>query len=174
MSATPVPGHGERACYLRGCDHPNSSPRIPPYGAQRTRLIAYGRWDPFTDAEPVRQHVKELAAAGLTYAAIETLAGVSAAMVHRLMEGATGRPPSRRIRREAAAAILAVSARAVPSPDTRVDGTGTRRRLQALTARGWCPAALAAELGRGGSNVNRILSAGLVEGLHQAGGRRHV
>lgn len=158
----PAPEHGERACYLRGCDRPECVAAHTAYGAQRTRMIAYGRWDPFTDAEPVRQHVRELVAAGLTYTAIETMAGVSAAIVWRLMDGAADRPPSIRIRREAAAAILAVSAEAVPSPDTRVDGTGTRRRLQALMARGWCPAALAAELGRYGSNVNRILSASLV------------
>src|SRR5215472_17265835 len=57
------------------------------YIRRRTRQIAYGRWEPWADAEPVRQHVRKLCHGGATYRAIARAAGVSPMTVHHLVNG---------------------------------------------------------------------------------------
>ncbi|MFI6639982.1 hypothetical protein [Streptomyces sp. NPDC050504] len=110
------------------------------YDTNRTRAIAYGTWQPWADAEPVRRHLRELQSCGLGLRRIAVLAGVDYARLQAVLTGRPGRgtPPQARVRPALAAAVLAVE----PGLDvlgaaTVIDATGTRRRLQALVAGGW-------------------------------------
>jgi transcriptional regulator with XRE-family HTH domain len=111
------------------------------------------------DAEAARGHIQALSAAGVGWKRVAELAGVSTGAMSKLLYGGPGgRPPSQRIRPQTAAAILAVrpSAHAI-APGTLVGGTGTRRRVQALVARGWSQARLAGQLGLTGSNFAAMM-----------------
>jgi hypothetical protein len=111
--------------------------------AHRRRQLAYGRWQPFVDAEPVRQHVRVLMAQGMGWQRIAGAAGVATSSMQRLLYVTSGRPaPSRKIRADSAAAILAVSAQPL-----FVSEVGSQRRLQALLAIGWPITHLAERLG---------------------------
>ncbi|SFT31861.1 hypothetical protein [Streptomyces sp. ok210] len=105
---------------------------------RRRRLIGYGQWKPFVDAEPVRQHVLAIRDAGMSLKNLTAVTGVSSSTLDHLIYGGTGYPPAVRIRTESATTLLAYW----PTLDDYVDGavidaTGTRRRLQALSATGW-------------------------------------
>ncbi|MFE9372292.1 hypothetical protein ACFYM2_21330 [Streptomyces sp. NPDC006711] len=116
----------------------------------RYRQQAYGRWQPYIDARPVRAHVQMLMDYGMGWKRIAAMAGVGRGTVEKLLYGAAhrGMEPSKRVRPETAAKLLAIRPEgdrlggAVP-----VDSTGTHRRLQALVAAGWPQAQLAARLG---------------------------
>lgn len=103
---------------------------------------------PTVDAGPVREHVEKLHRDyGLGLHRIAVLAGVSDTPVRALM-GLTAKRPARRIRRETAAKLLAVTATLDDLPEhTPVDACGSRRRLQALVATGRMPIDIAAETG---------------------------
>jgi hypothetical protein len=150
--------HGERARYVHGPDE-NGTPGVPcrcaacteassAYERGRERQVLYGRWQPYVDAGPAREHLRDLAGHGIGWRRAATLAGVGNGTVSKLLFGGPGeRPPTRRIRPETAAKILAVR----PSLDTLgakalVDATGPRRRLQALVALGHSQASLARRL----------------------------
>jgi hypothetical protein len=129
------------------------------YESHRRRQIAYGRWQPFVDAEPVRRHVRSLMGAGLSRRRIPELAGVPDATVGRLLYGKAGKPPSKLIRAEAAEKILRVRATDENlSPRTLVDATGTHRRIQALIANGWPRVKLAEQFDFDRNAVGRCLS----------------
>lgn len=131
------------------------------YGNHRRRLIAYGQWQPFVDAGPVRDHVRKLQAAGLGAQRIALIADVSVGAMWRLLYGDLhrGTPPSKRIRPATAAAILAVRVDIdTLEPRVRIDAVGTRRRIQALAAIGWSLAYQAERLGRAPSNYRAILA----------------
>src|SRR5215467_9331032 len=87
------------------------------YVRRRSRQIAYGRWEPWADAEPVRQHVRKLRRGGATYRAIARAAGVSPMTVHHLVNG--HRPhaeqPPHRISSAQARQILGVTLAAIAS-----------------------------------------------------------
>lgn len=154
----PIPPHGT---YTRqknhGCTCEECRQAYRDYTNGRNRLIAYGRWRPFADAEPVRRHVRELMAAGVPWRQVAADAGASAGTVYRLL---FLDPPTVRIRTSTAERLLAVSA----SPETLgdavpVDATGTRRRLQALGAVGWSCQKIAPYLGIDASGVVRARTA---------------
>jgi predicted transcriptional regulator len=124
----------------------------------RYRLIAYGQWDPFTDAGPARAHVLALSTYGVGWKRIASVAGVSQGAVQRLLWGRRGEPPTRRMRHATAARLLAVRpSPALLGPGTLTAAAGTRRRLQALIAVGHCRIVLAARLGVASTNLNRII-----------------
>jgi transcriptional regulator with XRE-family HTH domain len=128
------------------------------YVTNRERQIAYGRWNPWTDAAPVRAHIEQLQASGLGWRRIADLAGVSRNTVNKIIYGRKGKPPSQRVRPETATKILAVVADLTTLGDhARVDATGTHRRLQALVAIGWSQTKLAARLGIDIGNFNTML-----------------
>jgi hypothetical protein len=124
----------------------------------------YGRWQPYVDAGPAREHVRLLGSAGIGWRRAARLAGVSTSAISKLLYGGPGdRPPTRRIRPQTEAAILAV----LPSPanlggKALTDGTATRRRMQALVATGRPKAQLAARLGMLLSNFSLALERGQV------------
>jgi hypothetical protein len=161
--------HGTRACYVfgpeggsdrsRGCRCTPCAKANRASENERNRLIAYGRWTPYVDAAPARDHLRLLAASGIGWKRAAMLAGVSTGSVSKILYGGPGeRPPSQRIRPETEAAILAVN----PSPafladGAPVDATGTRRRIQALVACGWSQARLAVRLGMLPSNFGELV-----------------
>jgi hypothetical protein len=132
----------------------SGSPRE--YAQWRARQIAYGRWEPWADAAPVRDHVARLRAHGASYHAISQAACVSPATVHRLMRCARhGQPPARIGCRQAHRILAVTPARAGAR---RRDACGARRRLRALLAVGHSPPALARRLGVPPRRVRRLLS----------------
>jgi len=174
--------HGTRARYAWGPDE-HDEPGIGcrcgrctnanrAEAAHRSRMIAYGRWQPYVDAGPAREHVRTLAGAGIGWKRAAGLAGVSTGSMSKLVYGGPGnRPPARRIRPETAARILAV--RAAPEAlggAALVDATGTRRRLQALVACGYSKSRLAERLGMLPGNFAQVMTRGQV----QAGTERAV
>lgn len=148
--------HGTRAKYVvEGCRCRRCKKANRREENHRTRMQAYGRWEPYVDAGPVRGHVRALQEFGLGWKRIAALAGVSASVVSKLLYGVPerGMGPSKRVRPETAARLLAVR----PDPSrlaghAYVDATGTRRRLQALVAGGWPQARLASRLDMTPSN----------------------
>lgn len=114
------------------------------------RQQAYGRWQPWVDAAPVRAHVQALRAAGVGRDRIADLAGVPRSTMNGLLYGrpAIGQPPTQKMRPDTAAKLLAVRPSiGLLADDARTDATGTRRRLQALGAGGWPGVTLADRLG---------------------------
>jgi DNA-binding phage protein len=108
------------------------------WARRRRRLIGYGQWQPFTDAEPARQHVLAIKATGMGLAGIAKHTGVNRGSLDHLLYGSGHIPPAAQIRTENAQALLAYW----PSLDdyedgATIDGTGTRRRMQALAVAGW-------------------------------------
>lgn len=158
MSTTVKPGSGTRqqdVCGTRArynfeqcrCPECTESQRV--YHAARRRKVAYKQWSPWVDAEPARQHVKKLQAAGMGLVRIGELSDMSHGAIWRLEHGnpKRGKLPPFQIRKDTADRILAVTV----SLDTLaafavVDATGAHRRLQALVAVGWTQRRLAERL----------------------------
>lgn len=148
--------HGTASAYIR--DKCRCRPCTDAAGEvwrTRARQIAYGRWQPYVDAEPARTHIRNLQAAGIGLRSIGERASVSSGAIQRLMYGRDGRGQSRRLRGDTAAAILAVTA--IPAQGSCVNGVGTRRRLQALSALGWSRTLLAEHLGVSTASLSRML-----------------
>lgn len=150
--------HGTYACYVLDfcrclpCASANSN-----YEVERVRRIAYGR-PAYVDAGPAREHVRALMAAGLGWKRVAERANVANGVMTKLLYGeqSRGTPPSRRIRPDTAARILAVTADRLADGQV-VDGTGTRRRLQALVVAGWPQARLAERLGMNPANFGPLI-----------------
>lgn len=136
------------------------------YMQQRDRQIAYGRWQVlYTEAEPVRLHIKELNAAGLGLRRISQLSGVNRKTLQWIVGGRSerGTPPSYKVLQDNADRLLAIpipsSVRHQGVADHRpVAAVGTRRRLQALVAFGYPRCYLADRIGMLPSNFGRLLS----------------
>lgn len=159
LAGGPVREHGTHARYVHGPDEHGTAGKPcrcaacttanRETAAHRARQQAYGTWNPLVDAEPAREHLRMLARHGVGWRRAAQLAQVSSGSVSRLLYGGPGaRPPSRRIRPDTLAKILAVQ----PSLDllpaaVLVDATGTRRRVQALAALGWSRAKIARQAG---------------------------
>jgi len=132
------------------------------YLRRRYREKAYGRWNPWADAAPVRDHVRALHdATGADYRQIAAAAGLGTHRVGHLLHGnpSDGKPPARKIRRDAAQRLLALTgAELRPNPRALVPAAGSRHRLRALVATGRPASALTAELGMGEHPVRDIIS----------------
>jgi transcriptional regulator with XRE-family HTH domain len=167
MTTTGTREHGTRARYAHGpgpgngpgcrCDECTAANRAA--ARQRERAILYGRWQPFADAGPAREHVQALARHGIGRRRAAELAGMSAGAMSRLLYGGPGsRPPTRRIRPQTAAAILAIRPSAdLVAPGVLVGAAGTRHRVQALVASGWSQAQLAGQLMTSPGHVGALL-----------------
>lgn len=158
--------HGNAKYHLENCRCPICCKAARDYENNRYRAIAYGRWQPFVDAEPVRQHVLALGEFGIGWMRVAKLAGVSTGGVSKLLYGDRPRrlPPSRRVRPETALKLLAVE----PTLDNlgnraTIDATGTRRRLQALVYAGWTQSELARRMQMNRSNFGKTIVSGFVE-----------
>ncbi|WP_446458600.1 hypothetical protein [Streptomyces rochei] len=128
--------------------------------ARRRRLQALGQWQPYVDAEPVRQHLYKVNAAGMPYRAIcERLGLPNEASLQPLLWGRGPHGPSRKIRRETAELILSYWPALGDFPDgALLDATGTRRRLEALAVRGWSRNAVGREIGMRPDNFRAAVS----------------
>lgn len=130
--------HGYAKYKAEGCRCYTCAWAVSQYNIRRERAIAAGTWQPRIDAEPARAHVLQLMAAGLGRRRIAALSGISATSIEALLQGKSGRPPTRRIAHETAARLLSVTGdRATPADGTPVASTGTHRRIQALACLGW-------------------------------------
>ncbi|MEV5703122.1 hypothetical protein AB0L55_37280 [Streptomyces anthocyanicus] len=119
--------------------------------ARRRRLQALGQWQqPFVNAQPVRDHVNRMRAAGMPIRALEERLGLSAHHLDHLLFGSNGLPPGEKFEKEPAELILAFwpTLNDLPGP-SRIDAAGTQRRVQALETRGFPRAAMARQLGFG-------------------------
>lgn len=160
----------ERICTIDGCSKPWRTRRLchNHYEQHRTRMRMYGRWGEhgsFVDAQPCRDHIHALAAAGISWKQLHKLSGVPLSSISRIIHGRGGRErghegPAKHVTRRTAQRILSVP---VPTrwweyaADGRVgDGTGTRRRIQALSAIGWSQTHCAQRLGWQVGNLNTI------------------
>lgn len=139
-----------RACYVI-CRCRCDGCRAAKSEAERFRIrqTAYGRWQPYVDAEPVREHVRSLMASkiggldGLGLKQISRLTGIGGGTLCKLMYGQQGHPPSKRVRPETAEKILALHPGLVANGAT-VPAGETWRRVREMLAGGFCKA----ELGR--------------------------
>ncbi|MET7713732.1 hypothetical protein [Streptomyces sp. NPDC005407] len=116
----------ERAAYTR-------------WQKKRRWLVSSGQWQPFVDAEPVRQHLRRINAAGMPFMAISERLGLAQnSSLQHLMWGRGAYGPGQQVRTETADLVLAYWPTLDDFPDAaRIDATGTRRRVQALVALGW-------------------------------------
>lgn len=142
--------HGTYACYTHDrCRCTPCTVAQSVYNSQRLRQQAYGRWDNLVDPEPARVHVRALMAQGMGLKRIIAISRVSSGQLFKLLYGKPGpdgtRHPSRRIRRETEAKILAVQLNLADG--ARVLSLGAVRRVQALVALGWSQSKIATRLG---------------------------
>lgn len=126
-----TPGH-KRVCGCDGCrTHRNR------YARFRERHIAYGTWQPRTQAEPVRAHIRDIMKQGGTLRRIAAAAACDHGYLGRVLWGRRGEPDTAHVSTEIADRILAVTIDQVGIRAAHpVDPTGTLRRLRALHASG--------------------------------------
>lgn len=149
-AAKPEPPHHRSLYCVKqfNCQRLECRVRASEYTRERYRKIGYGTWKPYVDAQPVREHIAALRSAGASTPSIAKAAGVSTATLGRILYGWNGSRPDARMRRESAAALLAVrSEDCLIANGALIDATGTRRRIQALVAMGWSFTALSPEIG---------------------------
>lgn len=167
--------HGTRLAYvLDKCRCYPCAEAASQYEHTRQRMALYGRGTPtqLTDAEPVREHVRALMAAGLGWKRVADAAGVSRStlgnMLYGRMRDGRREAPKRRVRRVVADKLLAVGMPTLDDLGGRqlVDATGTRRRLQALSALGWSNVKLAARLGMTPSNYGKTVQSARIYAEH--------
>jgi transcriptional regulator with XRE-family HTH domain len=160
--------HGTRAAYVLDrcrclpCSKANATAET-----QRERQKAYGRYDKYVDAAPVRAHVLALGEQGMGLKRVAKTAGVSTGTLSKLVfgvyadtgtgggrngEGTRVRQPSKRMLRTTAEKVLAVEL--ALADGAQVDATGTTRRVRALVALGWSQSKIAERLGIARSNFH--------------------
>ncbi|MFJ8746662.1 hypothetical protein ACIRL2_45905 [Embleya sp. NPDC127516] len=132
------------------------------YDKRRALARARGEWQSFVDSDPTRTHLESLRAAGLPKTRIAALAGVNIKTVNRALD-----PHRPRLHHDTAQRLLAVTVPTDPvlgtRPESVVDATGTRRRLQALIALGWSRPALAEHTPRSAEMLGILARARHVE-----------
>ncbi|MFI6594925.1 hypothetical protein ACIBHX_01685 [Nonomuraea sp. NPDC050536] len=117
-------------------------------------LIESGQWQPWADAEPVRQHVARLRKAGVSVSSIAQMAGVNVWSLSTLIN--SDRP---RARADFARKLLDVSIDVAALPaNSKIDAAGTRRRLQALILTGWPTKVLSERLGMDRTSIRKAMS----------------
>ncbi len=153
--------HGTTLAYIKDeCRCPACRAANAAATRVRNRDLTYGRWNPLADADLVRAHLERLRTAGLGVPRIAYLADVSERWLRRIMNGQNGQLQAH-VRADTARRILAVDAdQDNLAPNRKIDGTGTRRRLQSLVALGWPPAWIAQRLGRDRGNFRMTLLSG--------------
>jgi AraC-like DNA-binding protein len=151
------PHHDTLTCYVNySCRLPECIERNRAYNQRREAAKKAGEWQPYVNAEPVRQHLLMLAEHGITLYRAAEMAGVGARSLHPLFQPQSGRrrPVRHTVRTEIAEKVLAVTPDSTPG---RVDPTGTTRRIQALVADGWPMRHLASHFGLSSTYVHQIV-----------------
>jgi hypothetical protein len=131
-----APHHNNLTCYTDyGCRRSECAERRNAWQRDLRRKQREGR-PALVDAKPVREHIQTLQAAGISVYRIALIAGVNDWTVRAFLPSSSGRRARKHSTTpEIARKILAVTAEAATSG--YMDGTGTRRRIQALAAMGW-------------------------------------
>lgn len=129
--------HGSTRAYRLGCHCPDCTNAVRKDEGRRALLKATGRWQPFTDPTPARDHIAALLAAGLRREDIARAADTTCPTLDHIRRGDYGK-----IRTEIAHRILAVDPTRTSPDRYLLDATGTRRRLQALYWRGYSTEAI--------------------------------
>lgn len=155
--------HGTHVAYVRDkCRCDDCTKAASKAQDQRNRLIAYGRYDSGrVDAEPTRQHINMLTQYGIGLKRIALIAGVSNSTLGKIIYGDKTRntPPRARIEKHVAQRVLAVKPELEHlGQKVCIDGTGTRRRIQALVTIGWSQARLAQQLDVAPSNFRKLMT----------------
>jgi hypothetical protein len=156
-----APHHRNLTCYTDyRCRRPECVTRYNDWQRNRLRAVADGTWQPFIDATRVREHLLKLHAAGITPHRIEALTGIDWNTIRLYTQPnlTKGRGMIRQTTPEVEAKILAIQPE--PTLPGRVDPTGTRRRIQALSATGWPLRELGPHIGIKPDNVRRLLKRG--------------
>lgn len=157
--------HGTRVAYVKDqcrCEPCTVASRVAEQKRRRDRL--YGIGPGLVDAQPVRDHLAVLSAAGIGCKRAATLAGVSVTTVQTVLYHHPDRPhagPAKRVKAETAQKLLAIQ----PSLEHIGNGTpitarGAARRIQALVARGWSQAKLANRIGVTDQRLGPLLRGG--------------
>lgn len=154
------PNHETLTCYTDyRCRLPECVDRYNAWCRGRGRAIADGTWQPLLDAEPIRQHLLTLHAAGITIYRVATLTGLPYKSVRSFTQHDYGNAAPRRYRvtREVAAKILAINTE--DHTPGLIHPIGSQRRVQALVALGWPTIHTARRAGLHPSNRNTIFRA---------------
>lgn len=159
-----LPAHGTLACRKQyRCSHPACVKVARDYDNNRSRQIAYGRWQPLVDVKPVLEHIAQLSDCGIGWMRTADLAGLSHGIVSAWLYGKGDRPAPRRVKALNAAKVLAVRPTLDNVADHAViDAVGTRRRLQGLVVAGYPQSDLAWRLGMKATNFTRLIHGDLV------------
>jgi hypothetical protein len=154
-----APHHRNLTCYTDyRCRRPECVERRNQWQRDLRRKQREGR-PALIDAKPVREHIQTLQAAGISVYRIALMAGVNDWTVRAFLPSSSGRRARKHSTTpEIARKILAVTAEAASSG--YMDGTGTRRRIQALVAAGWPLRSMAEHLGLHPTYVGDLLRRG--------------
>src|SRR3954454_18098281 len=115
--------HGTRAAYVRDrCRCADCTAANTAAGRTATRQRIYGRWHPYVDAGPVREHLAALRAAGIGVERIAQLAGLSVSHIRQLAADRPGTSrTTQRVRPSTATRVLAIAIEdATRAPGSRV------------------------------------------------------
>ena len=133
-----APHHRNLTCYTGyQCRLPECVERYNAWSRNREKAIANGTWEPLLDAEPIRQHLLKLHAAGITIHRVATLTGLPYRSVRSFTQHDYGNaaPRRRRVTREVAEKLLAINLE--EHTPGHVNPIGSQRRIRALVAIGW-------------------------------------
>lgn len=144
MTAAPLEStvqHGTLTCYTRGCRRDEC--RRAAWRHNKGLRVRIMRGEPrLVDAEPMREHVAQLLAAGMSFRAISLAAGWKS---RNALDEALKRS---RVLPRTFNRVMAVTMDSDRRPTGYIDATGARRRLQALAAIGWDSSTVAHRLGQ--------------------------
>jgi len=139
-----------------GREHPRTK-----WARDRRRAIAYGRWNPtqLVDPAPVREHIAELRAFGLSLEAIAVMAGEHPTSLSTLVQPGHAEY-LKYVTDDRAERLLAVrfDLNAVPA-GKRVSMVGTTRRIEALAYMGWSQKWVADQMGMSVQAVSQFRAA---------------
>jgi hypothetical protein len=153
-----APHHEKLTCYVDyRCRRPDCVDRYTQQNRARRLAHANGTWDKLIDAEPVRQHLLTLHAAGITIHRVATLTGMEYANVRIYTQHGykNSEPRRRRITPEVAARILALDINEITP--AKIDATGLKRRIQALAVIGWPTEHVASRAGLSPRNISTLI-----------------
>lgn len=159
--------HGTRESYIScKCRCPECREAATLAARRFERQKVYGRSKAHqVDAEPARKHLKRLRRRGWGIRAVSKETGVSKSTLQRVLYGtpSKGIRNTKTVKAELSERILAFTPIATRKKyaDTKIeltDSTGSRRRIQALMARGYSLPVLAIEDGSKSDKFKRVLA----------------
>ena len=140
--------HGTHVCYVQDrCRCADCSASNARYEQSRAVWLAGVKPHPYTDARPVRAHVKSLMDQGMGLKHIVKVSGVPQGVLWKLVYGkkVKGRKrPSKRVRRDTARKLLAT--RLELADGAKVPADEARLIIDELVARGWTKTAIARQV----------------------------